>query len=225
MHNTTCHHANPGRTLCRPAARPRWLSGAPRPVAAPAFLNASHPPACSFPQEAARRARERAAGLSADAGFLEGDGTDGDGADGEGGGGGGGREPDAAALEKAYMRDLAKEVAGAAGGGSGDDDDGSGDDGDGERAPRPAAGGVYTEEEMAAMMMSRKQRKFYERIKRAQAGKAERVGALEARKAALDAAEGRAPAARPARGAAKRAPAAEQQRVETIEPTMKKRRK
>ncbi|KIY92740.1 hypothetical protein MNEG_15224 [Monoraphidium neglectum] len=187
--------------------------------------------------DAARRARERAAGLAVDAGFMEGE-------DGEDGGGGGGDgdagQEDAAALEREYRRGLAKEVAGGAGAVEALDEPSVDEEGDEEdegaaaeaptrakRAAAAAAGeGDGGEEGLAAMMMSRKQRKFYERIQRAQAGKAERVGALEARKAALDKAEGRepVPAARKTRG--QRAEQQQQQAaVATVEPAMKKRRK
>jgi len=189
-------------------------------------------------QDAARRARERAAGLSTDAAAF----ADEDEGDLEGGDdAGGAAQQDAAALERAYRKELAKEVAAAAAAEEEEGEEG-GESGSEEGAEEGAAaaaaaaaaaerrqvngGGAEDEEGLAAMMMSRKQRKFYERIKRAQAGKAERVGALEARKAALDEQEGKAPAAAPAGGRTTRASAkrAQDERIATIEPTMKKRR-
>lgn len=185
-------------------------------------------------QDAARRARERAAGLSVDAAeFAEGEEVA-----GGGGGDGEAQQQDGAALEKVYRRELAKELAGGAveklDGEEDEDEEEEGGSGSGEgeeearrparKGPAPAADG-RDGEALAAMMMSRKKRKFYERIKRAQAGKEERVGVLEARKAALDRQEGKPPAARQTRGAGKRQQEGQQeQRVERIEPTMKKRR-
>ncbi|GBF98730.1 hypothetical protein Rsub_11279 [Raphidocelis subcapitata] len=189
-------------------------------------------------QEAARRARERAAGLSSEAAaFAEDAAADGDGEDGGGAGGG---AQDAAALERAYLRELRREAAGAAaaaeeGGGDGGGGSSSGSEGEEEGGAAGAAARGGGEEDageaLAAMMMTRKNRKFYERIQRAQAGKAERVGVLEARRAALEKAQGKAPAtpaARDTRAAAaakkKREGAGGEQRVATVEPTLKKRR-
>jgi hypothetical protein len=180
-------------------------------------------------QDAARRARERAAGLSTDgADFAADDGAAADALLNDGAGAG---QTDAAALEKAYRRDLAKEVAGAAealdeeeGGDDGSEGEEGAGQGRGAKVQKRARGAEQEDGEeggdLNAMMMSRKTRKFYERIQRAQAGKAERVGVLEARRAALDEKEGKAPVA----AAPKKRGKQEAKRVETIEPAMKKRR-
>jgi hypothetical protein len=120
--------------------------------------------------------------------------------EGEGGAGGALAAPEPADDERAYRAELARELkaaakAGAAGAsdGSGEDDGGSSDEEAAQRRraggqKRQAGGGGEEEVDLEAMkdiMMSRKTRKFYERIKRAQQGKRERVEVLETRKAAL----------------------------------------
>ncbi len=151
-------------------------------------------PLCCFLQDAARGARQHAVADAAERGFLEGDG---DAAVGQLPAG-----DTLAAAEEAYAAELAKEVRAAKRkaregeeeeeteaeeeGGSGAESGGAG--GGSAVAAPPLVAPMAPEEEMAAMkdiMMPRKKRKLYERIKRAQEGQRERASALEARKEAL----------------------------------------
>ncbi|KAG1679475.1 hypothetical protein FOA52_011074 [Chlamydomonas sp. UWO 241] len=147
-------------------------------------------------QDAARQARLRAcgdAGAAADAAFAADAAEAAKPADAE----------DDATVEKVYHAELAKELRAAASGrdvGDAGEDESEDDEGEeeseeeAEEAPRErgnpkrAPGDVHTDEteQMKDIMMTRKNRKLYERIKRAQAGKAERIGVLEGRKRALE---------------------------------------
>ena len=108
-------------------------------------------------------------------------------------------EEDAGAVEHAYLTDLDKELRAASGGEASDDEDGEGEeDEEEEAAPKKGkasssagktkrSGATEQEdkeetERMKDIMMTRKNRKLYERIKRAQEGKRERVEVLETKR-------------------------------------------
>jgi hypothetical protein len=117
--------------------------------------------------------------------------------------------PEPADDEELYSAELAKELRAAAKAGGGEEGEGaseeeeggSGEEGEGQqqqqqqwgqqqpaKGKKRGAGGEEEEmdlESMKDIMMTRKTRKFYERIKRSQQGKRERVDVLEERKAAL----------------------------------------
>lgn len=104
---------------------------------------------------------------------------------------------DEEAVEKAYLADLSKELKEAAGDAMSEDDEEDEDDDGVEDTGKAATAGVSSKKRSAAetdledtermkdIMMTRKNRKFYERIKRAQAGKQERNEVLETRKRAV----------------------------------------
>ncbi len=96
----------------------------------------------------------------------------------------------AEAAEKLYAAELAKELRGADAAVS-DEDLEQDEEAEAPQKQQKQAGkkrGAAADVDEAAMadiMMTRKTRKFYERIKRSQEGKRERVEVLEQRKAAL----------------------------------------
>uniref|UniRef100_A0A383W116 Pescadillo homolog n=2 Tax=Tetradesmus obliquus TaxID=3088 RepID=A0A383W116_TETOB len=154
-------------------------------------------------QEAARAARRAAAGLATEAAFLQ----DGSAADAAAAAAAAAPGEDDAVAEKVYQKELAKELRAAQGVEAGDADQGSEEEEGSEQgsdeeedaaaaaagkkrkaAAAGATGKAAEEDEEAAMadiMMTRKNRKLYARINRAIEGKAERVAALEQRKAKL----------------------------------------
>jgi pescadillo protein len=177
--------------------RSAWLHHPPTPAA-------THPRAHPS-QAAAAAARRAAAGQQQERTFLHGDEAEEGGAAGAGGadgaaraGAGGAGGADAAAVERSYQAELARELREAAGqpaSGSGDDGSADGSEDEDERKrlqaagsrKRPAAAAHDEADALADIMMTRKTRKLYGRINRAIQGKAERVAALEARKAAVSA--------------------------------------
>jgi pescadillo protein len=146
-------------------------------------------------QAAAKAARLRAAGALPE-GFADGDADDAEAAALEA------AEPgadDPEMAERVYQADLARELRAAADAAASEEEEG-GSDGEGaaagsrEAALRSAAAGRRAAAAAAAaaeadamkdIMMTRKNRKLYERINRAVDGKRERVEALEAKKRAL----------------------------------------
>lgn len=158
-------------------------------------------------QDAAKAARVRASGIAAKSGDAAFVGDEGEEAEQrlalES------KAEDAEAVEKAYLADMTKELRAASGIESEDPDDGDEDEGDEQdenitkaasglpSKKRPAAADTDLDdaERMKDIMMTRKNRKFYERIKRAQAGKQERVEVLETRKRAVQEKEKQAPSA------------------------------
>ena len=152
-------------------------------------------------QEAAQAARLRASGASKEAeeSAFVGEGGE---ADPQLALGSGAPAEDAEAIEADYQADLGKELRGAAGEsdeGEDEEDEEGEDDGDEvdakkgkgasaaskKRSSAAAADDLEETERMKDIMMTRKNRKLYERIKRAQEGKRERVEVLETRKRAV----------------------------------------
>ncbi len=142
-------------------------------------------------QEAAKAARLRASGAAkaaADGAFVDGAGEE---------------EPlvleaakadDAEAAEKDYLEDLRKEMRQAGADKAGEEEEEEeGEEAEEKAEERPAkkraknaaAAAEAEREKMKDIMMTRKNRKLYERIKRSQEGKRDRVEALETKKRAL----------------------------------------
>lgn len=157
---------------------------------------------CVCVQNAARRAREHAAGALTDAMFVEdSNGADGLAVDGAAATAAG---DDAEAVAVAYQSDLAKELAGgqdAAQDGHEEEMVDEEQDEDADKTNKAAANtktsgskvsgtaAAAGDDETAAMkdiMMTRKNRKLYERIKRAQEGQKERADVLITRKKKLE---------------------------------------
>ena len=181
----------------------------PSPHLVPPSIKVSFQPnqasAVSFPcaQEAAKAARLRASGASKEAedSAFVGEGAE---ADPQLGLSTGAGVQDAEAIEADYQADLGKELRAAAG----EDNEDEGEDGTdedeadigavegaklkgkglataGKLSSATAAADADEADRMKDIMMTRRNRKLYERIKRAQEGKRERVEVLETRKRAV----------------------------------------